>query len=116
MCSSRLWYGNGKTGRDDGMYLHIGGDLTIRLSTVVAILDMETTTVSKITKEFLRTAEEEGFVLPVSEDLPKSYVITEEGTGNRIYLSPISSATLLKRAEESGLIFNEREQKGEAHL
>ncbi len=91
------------------MYLHIGGDLTIRLSAVVAILDMETTTVSKYTKEFLRTAEEEGFVFSVSEDLPKSFVIIEEGMGNRIYLSPISSATLLKRAEESGLFFQEQE-------
>lgn len=98
------------------MYLHIGGDVTIRLKTVVAILDMENTTTSKITKEFLRMAEEEGFVIPVSEDLPKSYVIIEEGEGNRIYLSPISSATLLKRAEESGAFLNDRDWKGEAHL
>lgn len=98
------------------MYLHIGGDVTIRLKSVVAILDMENTTTSKITKEFLRMAEEEGFVIPVSEDLPKSYVIIEEGKGNRIYLSPISSATLLKRAEESGAFLNDRDWKGEAHL
>lgn len=99
------------------MYLHIGGDLTIRLKTVVAILDMDTTTTSKITKEFLRTAEDEGFIIPVSDDLPKSYVITEEsGKGNRIYLSPISSTTLLKRAEESETVLIERDWKGEAHL
>ena len=44
-------------------------------------------------------AEEEGFVINVSEeDLPKSYILTEKDNEIRLYISPISSATLLKRA------------------
>jgi hypothetical protein len=51
----------------------------------------------KCNREFLKTAEEEGFIEAVSEDLPRSFVITEEDKKSKIYLSPISSVTLQKR-------------------
>ncbi len=80
------------------MYLHLGGDVVVNLKDVIAIMDLDVTTVSKITREFLTVAEEEGFVINVSDDLPKSYVLTERDNESRLYISPISSATLLKRA------------------
>lgn len=80
------------------MYLHLGGDVVVNLKDVIAIMDLDVTTVSKITREFLTVAEEEGFVINVSDDLPKSYVLTERDNESRLYVSPISSATLLKRA------------------
>lgn len=80
------------------MYLHLGGDTVVNLKDVIAIMDLDVTTVSKITREFLTVAEEEGFVINVSDDLPKSYVLTERDNESRLYISPISSATLLKRA------------------
>jgi len=80
------------------MFLHIGGDVVIPMKNVIAILDIETTTLSKDTKEFLKIAEEEGFVEAISEDLPKSFIITEMDKKSKIYLSPISSLTLQKRA------------------
>ena len=81
------------------MYLHLGGDVVVNLKDVIAIMDLDVTTVSKITREFLTVAEEEGFVINVSEeDLPKSYILTEKDNESRLYISPISSATLLKRA------------------
>jgi len=80
------------------MFLHIGGDIVIPVKNIIAILDIESTTVSKDTKEFLKIAEEEGFIESVSRDLPKSYVITESDKKSKIYLSPISSVTLQKRS------------------
>ncbi|MCG8501431.1 MAG: DUF370 domain-containing protein [Firmicutes bacterium] len=80
------------------MFLHLGGDIVVRLKDVIAILDLETTTISKISKEFLKVAEEEGFIVNISDDLPKSFIITEIEKKSKIYLSPISSATLYKRA------------------
>lgn len=79
------------------MFLHIGSDVVIPLKNVIAILDIETTTLSKDTRDFLKTAEEEGFIETISEDLPRSFVITEEEKKSKIYLSPISSVTLQKR-------------------
>jgi hypothetical protein len=80
------------------MFLHIGGDVVIPMKNVIAILDIETTTLSRDTKEFLKIAEEEGFIEAISNDIPKSFVITEVEKKSKIYLSPISSVTLQKRA------------------
>lgn len=81
------------------MYLHIGGQAMVKLRDIVAILDMETTSVSKKTREFLRNGEKNGIVVNVSEDIPKSYIICSENGVDKIYISQISSATLLKRVE-----------------
>lgn len=80
------------------MFLHIGGDVVVPMKSVIAILDIETTTISKDSKEFLRVAEEEGFIIAISDDLPRSFIITEADKKSKIYLSPISSVTLQKRS------------------
>ena len=52
---------------------------------------------SQVNKEFLDVAKEEDFIFLVSGDDIKSIVLVEAGGKNKIYLSPISSATLQKR-------------------
>lgn len=82
------------------MLLHLGNDVMVKMSDIVAIFDMENTTTARDTREFLRVAQEEDFVVNVSADLPKSFVVTEVEKGNKVYISPISSATLQKRLED----------------
>ena len=82
------------------MYLHIGSDRMVYSGDIVAVFDFENTTTSKITREFLAISQEEDFIVNVSEeDLPKSFIITEYKGKQTVYISPISSATLLKRLE-----------------
>ncbi len=81
------------------MFLHIGSDFVIPLKSVIAILDLEKTTISKDTRDFLKTAEEEGFIESITEDIPKSFIVTETDKKSKIYLSSISSITLQKRAK-----------------
>lgn len=81
------------------MFLHLGGDTVINMKDIIAIMDLDVTSTSKITREFLAVAEDEGFVINVSDDLPKSYVIAETDKISKVFISPISSATLLKRAK-----------------
>ena len=78
------------------MYLPIGNDMSVRTSAVVGIFDMDNTTTSKRTRDFLSRAEKEGSVVPC-DDLPKSYVVTVEYGMLRIYESAYSVATLQKR-------------------
>ncbi len=80
------------------MFLHIGGDFVVPIKNVIAIMDLESTTLSKDTREFLSIAEEEGFIESISNDIPKSFIITEIDKKSKIYLSPISSITLQKRS------------------
>ena len=80
------------------MYLHIGSDCMIHSNDIVGIFDFDNTTTSKITREFLSETEKENFIINVSEeDLPKSFILTDYIGTSRVYISPISSATLLKR-------------------
>ncbi|MFZ5968725.1 MAG: extracellular matrix regulator RemB [Bacillota bacterium] len=90
------------------MFLHLGGDIVIPIKDIVSIIDASSVIKSKDTKEFFRIAEEEGFVYRISEEKPKSFVVTEKtekiNKGKEIivktiiYYSPISSVTLQKRA------------------
>jgi len=36
------------------MFLHIGGDVVLPLKNIIAIMDIETTTISKDSKDFLK--------------------------------------------------------------
>ena len=88
------------------MFLHLGSDVVVNMKDVIAILDLDVTSTSKITREFLAVAEDEGFVVNVSDDLPKSFIITEIDKKSRVFVSPISTATLLKRAKSQGGLGN----------
>ena len=78
------------------MYLSIGNDMAVRDSSIIGIFDMDNTSTSKRTREFLSKAEKNGEVVPC-DDLPKSFVLTAEYGLDRIYLTALSAATLEKR-------------------
>lgn len=80
------------------MFIHLGGDVVISLKDVISIMDIESSNLSNTTKEFLSIAEDEGFIQKISEDEPKTFILTEKDNKTIIYLSPISSVTLYKRA------------------
>ena len=80
------------------MYLHLGGEVMVETKDIIAIMDMETSSTSKKTREFLRKTQEKDNVISVNDELPKSYVITSVKGKTTVYISPISSQTLLKRA------------------
>ncbi len=83
------------------MFLHLGQDTVITEEDIVGIFDLDTTTVSKPTRDYLKTMQKSGNVINVSYDLPKSFVITAKKNKKekKMYISPISTATLLKRLE-----------------
>lgn len=87
------------------MFLHIGGDFILSLKEIVAILDIEYATIMRDSRDFLREAEQSGVVISVSDDIPKSFIVTTHDNGSRIYLSPISCSTLRKRANKIIKVF-----------
>ena len=78
------------------MYLNIGNDMAVRDRNIIGIFDMDNTSTSKRTREFLSKSEKEGNVVPC-DDLPKAFVLTAEYGMERIYLTALSTATLEKR-------------------
>ena len=54
------------------------------------------------TREFLDMAQEEGRVIWVCDDLPRSFVLCHVGEGETaVYTSQLNTATLMKRAANS---------------
>ena len=78
------------------MYLDIGSDMAVRQTSILGIFDLDNTSTSKRTREFLEKCEQEGLVVPC-DDLPKSFVLTSEYGFNRVHLSPLNTSTLEKR-------------------
>lgn len=80
------------------MYLHLGQDVVVNSCDVIGIFDMENTSTSRFTKEFLRQANKKIKVITVSFEMPKSYILCERNGEIILYISQISPATLRKRA------------------
>lgn len=80
------------------MYLYLGQDKVISFKEIIGIFDLDTSTVSKVTRDYLKKAETGGRVTNICTDLPKSFVVCEKNGRKDVYISQISSSTLLKRA------------------
>lgn len=83
------------------MYLHLGKNTTVDTDDIIAILDLDNITIAKYSREFLRIAEEEGFVRNVTDDIPKSVVICETNNQSVVYITNISSKALSGRVKRT---------------
>lgn len=79
------------------MFLHIGEEKVVFIEDILAVMDIERTTTSNNTREFLKKCEEKGMVEAVGADIPKSFIVTWRDGVQKVFLSPISSNTLGKR-------------------
>lgn len=111
------------------MYLHIGSETIVLEKNLIGIFDLDNTSVSKFTREFLRSRQQQGAVITVAEDIPKSFVVCTPPTkrlprspqvskgksaGNgllsvreTIYLSQLAASTLRRRAGQNRSSFPE---------
>ena len=86
------------------MYLHIGQNEILPEKRIIGIFDMDKATYNRRAMEFLTRAEQEGVVLDISGDIPKSFVVCDPPYHRQIvYLSQLNPATLQKRAESRKL-------------
>jgi len=89
------------------MYLHVGGDYLVRKDKIIGIFDIENTSIGKATREFFKQSEQNKKVINVSFDLPRSFILDND---DKIYISPISPQTLLKRMNQKTWDKTERKE------
>lgn len=95
------------------MFLHLGQDTITNTRDIIGIFDLDTTSVSSRTREYLGKAEKAGAVVNVSTELPKSFVVVSEEkrlnrirhkrgatVGQRLFISQLAAPTLKKRLEQ----------------
>ena len=88
-------------------YLHLGQDTVVPEESIIGIFDSDNTTQSRVTRDFLSRAEKQKQIVDVSGELFRSFVVCRGDDGGiTVYLSQLSSATLLKRSE-SDLVIDE---------
>ncbi|MDR1736252.1 MAG: DUF370 domain-containing protein [Oscillospiraceae bacterium] len=75
------------------MYLHLGGDVIVPESDILAVLDIDNISVSKDSRAFLNAAQGNPGIITVGGDIPKAVVLCD----NAVYLTQVSSATLINR-------------------
>lgn len=66
------------------MYIHIGENKVVRDKDILAIFDMDSATVSSVTRKYLSNAQKEGRVKTLGFDLPRTFIIMKDKT---VYLS-----------------------------
>ena len=91
------------------MYLHVGQEVVVRRQDIIGVFDIENTTVSKATRDFLAKAEKNGRVQYVNYDLPKSFTVcapprrAKKRSEPTVVVSPIATRTLQKRIKSSNI-------------
>ena len=84
------------------MYLHLGQNVTVPEDAIIGVFDLDNTTWSFRTRRFLERAEREGRVVAVGDDLPRSFVLSQEKNGpSEVYITALSSTALSARAEQN---------------
>lgn len=85
------------------MYLHLGQETVVLTKDIIGIFDLDTATISKQTRDFLTKAEKSGNVFNVSYELPKSFIVSKGKEKEKVYISQLSSQTLLKRKNKNDI-------------
>jgi len=81
------------------MYLHIGNGKSVKRKDIIGIFDLDTATVSKITKDFINRCQKKGTVTYFDNDLPRAFILLKENDETKIRLSRISTSGLRVRLE-----------------
>lgn len=80
------------------IYLNVGSGKSIKESDVIGIFDMDTSTVSPVTRKLLSVAEKEKRTESPSYEIPKSFIVYRAENGEiKVCFSQFSSTSLFGR-------------------
>ena len=80
------------------IYLNVGSGKSIREKDIIGIFDMDTSTVSPITRKLLSEADKQKRTETPSYEIPKSFVLYRAENGEtKVCFSQFSSASLFGR-------------------
>ena len=83
--------------------MHIGNKKSVKQKSIIGIFDLDTATVSALTKKFIGKMEKEGLVEYEDSDLPRSFLLIENENNIpakfSLKLSRISPVGLRERAQ-----------------
>ena len=86
------------------MYISAGKEW-VEDKNIIGVFDLDITSQSRLTRDYLKAAEKRGSVLNAAEDIPKIFIVcTEKNSGSeKVILCQTSSATFRSRVEKNSL-------------
>lgn len=78
------------------MFLFLGGEFTVPSKDIIGVFDIEECSVSRITADYLNFCQKKGQVIYVSQDMPKSFIVSTDKT----YISNVSNDTINRRGRK----------------
>ena len=81
------------------MYIRVEENAVVLDKDIVGIFDMDNTTVSRLGRTFLPKAEKNGLIINQTDDLPKSFVVTNTDGKTEVLISSVSSKILANRVK-----------------
>lgn len=79
------------------MYLQLSNEIGVRDKDIIGIFSYETTFCCKDSHDFLTSSDEDGFILNLCHEEKKTVIVTEINKNSKIFLSSVSSNTLIKK-------------------
>ncbi len=77
--------------------INVGGTYILPKNEILGVFDLDTATTKTDTKRYLSNNEKKGRVIPVGNDLPKSFVVVASGRKELVYITQLSSSTIESR-------------------
>lgn len=81
------------------MFLHLGKNESVINKEIVGIFDIETATLSADTRNFMAKLQDQKRVVNLCDDLPKSFVLTDNELYESLYITQNSVNSLKKRVK-----------------
>ena len=86
------------------MYVHLGQSAVLPHREILGIFDLDNASWAYKTREFLERAEREGRTIWLTEDLPRSFILAGgEEDPPKVYMSPLTAATILGRMRQKSI-------------
>lgn len=81
--------------------LHLGKNETVRVKDIIGFFDLDGSTESEATKDFLKRTEKEFKMINLLYDLPRSFVVSSKNGNENVYMLSNSVETEIKRMGEN---------------
>lgn len=82
------------------MFVNLENDISIKKTEIIGIFNMDTATVSPVTKDYIKNAGRDMKIVYASKRVPESFVLTHNGYTESVYMSSFSVDTVLGRTEK----------------
>lgn len=83
--------------KKDHPLINIGGTTILYKNDVLGVFDLDAAATGLDTKRYLANMQSLGRVVTVGTDIPKAFVVTLKGRGEKLFVTQLSTASLHSR-------------------